>query len=66
MKRSQLVALLVGGVFFAALMSLYHMLDLMQRMELEHKKGAHPGQMGKVRHSRLLFFFFPDLVVISK
>ncbi|XP_053266802.1 alpha-mannosidase 2 [Pleuronectes platessa] len=36
MKRSRVLALLAGGIFCVALMSLYRMLELMQGAELQH------------------------------
>uniref|UniRef100_UPI0037E97BF9 alpha-mannosidase 2 isoform X2 n=1 Tax=Semicossyphus pulcher TaxID=241346 RepID=UPI0037E97BF9 len=38
MKRSRLMSLLVGGVFCVAVMSLYRMLELMQRAELQQHR----------------------------
>lgn len=48
MKRSRLLALLIGGIFLAAVMSLYHMLELMQRAELKQDSGLPAGQVDEV------------------
>lgn len=49
MKRTRLVTVVVGAVFFVALMSLYRMLDLMQRLEQEHERAGLPGHVEEVR-----------------
>ncbi|XP_020492649.2 alpha-mannosidase 2 [Labrus bergylta] len=45
MKRSQLLPVLVGGVFCVAVVSLYRMLELMQRAELKQSKVKPAGQV---------------------
>lgn len=45
MKRSQLLYLAVGGVFCLAVMSLYRMLELMQRAELQQSLEKPAGQV---------------------
>lgn len=37
-----------AGIFFAALMSLYHMLEVIQRVELEFGREGPAGQMEEV------------------
>lgn len=49
MKKTRLVTVVVSVVFFVALMSLYRMLDLMQRLELEHQRAGIPGHVEEVR-----------------
>ncbi|XP_034752948.1 alpha-mannosidase 2 [Etheostoma cragini] len=46
MKRSQLLAVLVGGIFCVAVISLYLMLELMQGAELQHRVDTPTGQVG--------------------
>lgn len=46
MKRSRVLAVLVGGVFCVAVMSLYRMLDLMQGAELQQRGETPDGQVG--------------------
>lgn len=48
MKRSRLLAVLVGGVFCVVVMSLYRMLELMQRAELH--RDTPDGQVEDVSH----------------
>lgn len=50
MKKTRLLTVIVGAVFFVALMSLYRMLDMMQRLELEHEKAGHHVQVEEVRY----------------
>ncbi|XP_029940101.1 alpha-mannosidase 2-like isoform X2 [Salarias fasciatus] len=45
MKRGRVFAVLVGGVFCVALMSLYRMLEVMQRAELRPRGDTPPGQV---------------------
>ncbi|XP_042365114.1 LOW QUALITY PROTEIN: alpha-mannosidase 2 [Plectropomus leopardus] len=45
MKRSRLLAVLVGGVFCVAVMSLYRMLELMQGAELQRRQETPAGQV---------------------
>lgn len=45
MKRTRVLTVVVGAVFFVALMSLYRMLDLM----LEHGMAGIPGHVEEVR-----------------
>ncbi|XP_038127924.1 alpha-mannosidase 2 [Cyprinodon tularosa] len=45
MKRSRILALLVGGVFCVAVMSLYRMLELMQGSERDRQGGPAVGQV---------------------
>ncbi|XP_018518658.1 LOW QUALITY PROTEIN: alpha-mannosidase 2 [Lates calcarifer] len=45
MKRSRVLAVLVGGVFCVAVMSLYRMLELMQGAELQRGGDTPAGQM---------------------
>ncbi|XP_059214046.1 alpha-mannosidase 2 [Centropristis striata] len=45
MKRSRLLAVLVGGVFCVAVMSLYRMLELMQGAELQQRGNTPSGQV---------------------
>lgn len=49
MKKTRLLSVVVSAVFFVALMSLYRVLDLMQRMELEHERAGRPGHVEEVR-----------------
>lgn len=49
MKRTRLLTVVVGAAFFVGLISLYRMLDLMQRLELEHKRAKLPGHVEEVR-----------------
>lgn len=49
MKKTRLLAIVVSAVFFVALMSLYRMLDLMQRLELERERAGIPGHVEEVR-----------------
>ncbi|XP_078101456.1 alpha-mannosidase 2-like [Sander vitreus] len=44
MKRSRLLAVLVGGIFCVAVMSLYRMLELMQGAELQQRLDTPIGQ----------------------
>uniref|UniRef100_H3CAT2 Alpha-mannosidase n=1 Tax=Tetraodon nigroviridis TaxID=99883 RepID=H3CAT2_TETNG len=50
MKRTRVVTVVVGAVFFVALMSLYRMLDLMQRLEFEHERAGIPGHVEDLSH----------------
>ncbi|XP_023257618.1 alpha-mannosidase 2-like [Seriola lalandi dorsalis] len=52
MKRSRLLAVLVGGVFCVAVMTLYRMLELMQGAERQHH-GETPGGQVEEDLSRL-------------
>ncbi|KAF0031814.1 hypothetical protein F2P81_016369 [Scophthalmus maximus] len=52
MKRSRVLAVLVGGVFCVAVMSLYRMLELMQGAELQ-QGGARPAAQVDEELSRL-------------
>ncbi|GAA6231787.1 alpha-mannosidase 2 [Lates japonicus] len=45
MKRSRVLAVLVGGVFCVAVMSLYRMLELMQGAELQRGGDTPAGQV---------------------
>ncbi|XP_053195392.1 alpha-mannosidase 2 [Scomber japonicus] len=45
MKRSRVLAVLVGGVFIVALTSLYRMLELMQGAELRQQEAPPAGQV---------------------
>ncbi|XP_071328218.1 alpha-mannosidase 2 [Trachinotus anak] len=45
MKRSRVLAVLVGGVFCVAVMTLYRMLELMQGAELPHHRETPAGQV---------------------
>uniref|UniRef100_A0A1A8C1Y5 Alpha-mannosidase n=1 Tax=Nothobranchius kadleci TaxID=1051664 RepID=A0A1A8C1Y5_NOTKA len=45
MKRGRVLAVLVGGLFCFAVMSLYRMLELMQRAEPEQHRGTPYGQV---------------------
>ncbi|XP_067430456.1 alpha-mannosidase 2 [Thunnus thynnus] len=45
MKRSRVLAVLVGGVFCVAVMSLYRMLELMQGAELQYRGAPPAGQV---------------------
>lgn len=45
MKRSRLLAVLVGGVFCVAVMSLYRMLELMQGAELQQHRVTPAGRV---------------------
>ncbi|XP_040014049.1 alpha-mannosidase 2 [Xiphias gladius] len=45
MKRSRVLAVVVGGVFCVAVMSLYRMLELMQGAELRHRGDTPAGQV---------------------
>ncbi|XP_070706732.1 alpha-mannosidase 2 [Pempheris klunzingeri] len=47
MKRKRLLAVLVGGVFCLAVMSLYRMLELMQGAELQQRGETPAGQVDK-------------------
>lgn len=49
MKKTRLLTVVVGAAFFVALISLYRMLDLMQRLELEHERAKLPGHVEEVR-----------------
>uniref|UniRef100_A0A672ID83 Alpha-mannosidase n=1 Tax=Salarias fasciatus TaxID=181472 RepID=A0A672ID83_SALFA len=51
MKRGRVFAVLVGGVFCVALMSLYRMLEVMQRAELRPRGDTPPGQVDQVRYA---------------
>lgn len=53
MKRRQLLLVLIGGIFFAAVMSLYHMLEVMQRTDLKTNKGLPGAQMDEVSHEKM-------------
>lgn len=48
MKRSRVLAVLVGGVFCVVVMSLYRMLDLMQGAELQQHVETPDGQVDAV------------------
>lgn len=50
MKRSRVLAVLVGGVFCVAVMSLYRMLELMQGAELQNRGETPAGQVDDVSH----------------
>lgn len=52
MKRTRLLTILVGAIFFVALMSLYRMLEVMQRVELEHKKAKPVGEMEEASYRK--------------
>lgn len=41
--------MVAAAAFFVALTSLYRMLDVMHRLELEHKKAGLPGHVEEVR-----------------
>ncbi|KAM7368490.1 hypothetical protein PAMP_012831 [Pampus punctatissimus] len=45
MKRSRVLAVLVGGVFCVVVMSLYRMLELMQGVELQHQVASPARQV---------------------
>ncbi|MED6268750.1 hypothetical protein CHARACLAT_025535 [Characodon lateralis] len=45
MKRGRMLAVLVGGVFCLAVMSLYRMLELMQGVERDQRSGSPVGQV---------------------
>lgn len=49
MKKTRLLTVVISAVFFVALMSLYRMLDLMQKLELEHGRAGIPGHVKEVR-----------------
>uniref|UniRef100_A0A1A8RM34 Alpha-mannosidase n=3 Tax=Nothobranchius rachovii TaxID=451742 RepID=A0A1A8RM34_9TELE len=49
MKRGRVLAVLVGGLFCFAVMSLYRMLELMQRAEPEQHRGTPYGQVAEDR-----------------
>lgn len=49
MKRSRMLAVLVGGIFCVAVMSLYRMLDLMQGSESKRYGEPPGGQVDEVR-----------------
>nr|XP_033503508.1 alpha-mannosidase 2 [Epinephelus lanceolatus] len=53
MKRSRLLAVLVGGVFCVAVMSLYRMLELMQGAELQQHRVTPAGRVDDQDLSRL-------------
>lgn len=48
MKRGRVLAVLVGGVFCLAVMSLYRMLELMQGAERDRGGGTPVGQVEEV------------------
>lgn len=54
MKRSRLLAVLVGGVFCVAVMSLYRMLELMQGAELQQHGETPAGQVDDVSHDDVI------------
>lgn len=49
MKRRRLLTVVAAAAFFVALTSLYRMLDVMHRLEPEHKKAGLPGHVEEVR-----------------
>lgn len=63
MKKTRLLTVVVSAVFFVALMSLYRMLDLMQRLELEHERAGLPGHVEEVRHLHAGFSYLELLTV---
>lgn len=48
MKKSQVLAVLVGGLFCVAVMSLYRMLELMQGGESQHSENPPAGKVNEV------------------
>lgn len=50
MKRSRLLLVLIGGIFFVAVISLYHMLELMQKIDFGTEKGLPGRQVDEVRN----------------
>lgn len=62
MKTNRLLALLSGGVFLAVVMSLYHMLELMQRAEVNHDRMPSERLKAEVS-SRICFSFWPRNVI---
>lgn len=61
MKRGRVLAVLVGGVFCLAVMSLYRMLEMMQGAEPDHGREMPYKQVDEVSY-RANFLF----LVISK
>lgn len=57
MKKTRLLTVVVSAVFFVALVSLYRMLDLMQRLELKHERAGLPGHVEEVSRLRSGFPF---------
>ena len=55
MKKTRLLTVVVSAVFFVALVSLYRMLDLMQRLELKHERAGLPGHVEEVSCPRAGF-----------
>lgn len=53
MKRRRLLTVVAAAAFFVALTSLYRMLDVMHRQELEHKQAGLPGHVEEVRRLQL-------------
>ncbi|XP_056875511.1 alpha-mannosidase 2 isoform X1 [Takifugu flavidus] len=45
MKRGRLLTVVAAAAFFVALTSLYRMLDVMHRLDLEHEKAGLPGHV---------------------
>lgn len=45
--------MLIGGIFFAAVMSLYHMLEVMQRTDLKANKGLPGARVDEVSHKKM-------------
>ncbi len=56
MKRSRVLAVLVGGVFCVAVMSLYRMLELMQGAELQQHREIPAWQLDDVSDSEVASF----------
>lgn len=48
MKRTRLLTVVIGAIFFVALTSVYRMLDLMHRVELQQEKASFPGHVEEV------------------
>lgn len=56
MKRGRVLAVVVGGVFCLAVMSLYRMLEMMQGAEPDHGRDGPYKQVDEVRY-RIHFLF---------